>query len=392
MDLIRKYQRYRARFKADFLRVGLDQGHSLPADARKNDSIHFGDATVFLGWHIGVLATEHFLLQKGVLDSAVLNPSDTLRELYFALKALERLMRKAPDAFESLFRQHRDEAEGFFIRDDVTVDLKHQFGVEGIASDFIADDRFQKEESQDQLIHLLLGLALVKRFIPESVCVQGTFLVELSRQLAAKICTWPSVTKWIIKNPYWEHKRVARGSCAVFFSFPIVVSLRYIDDDETGLYTTVRGFYKFLWRHLLKYDLPCIYNPTNCHLALTLACISNSWGANSLKHIYNLSQRFDWPVYPMLNIAFHHELAQQNSTARRGRYAADLIDNATSMLRDAPDDGPSYEGSPRGWKASHRFLAGTYAQNFGFDHHRGMRFSGVDFMLLHNIYQIIKSP
>lgn len=179
MDLIRKYQRYRARFKADFLRVGLDQGHSLPADARKNDSIHFGDATVFLGWHIGVLATEHFLLQKGVLDSAVLNPSDTLRELYFALKALERLMRKAPDAFESLSRQHRDEAEGFFIRDDVTVDLKHQFGVEGIASDFIADDRFQKEESQDQLIHLLLGLALVKRFIPESVCVQGTFLVSL---------------------------------------------------------------------------------------------------------------------------------------------------------------------------------------------------------------------
>lgn len=391
MDLIRKYQNYRARLVADFLRVGEDQGHSLPADARKTDSIHFGDATVFLGWYIGILATEHFLLLKGVLDSAVLNTCDTLRDLYFALKALERLMKKAPDAFEALSQQHCDEAEGFFIRDDITVDLKYQFGVENIASDFIADDRFKKEESQDQLIHLLLGLALVKRFIPDDVCIQGTSLLELSRDLAAKICSWPSATKWIIRNPYWEYKKVARGSCALFFSFPIVVSLQYIDDNETELPATVRSLYKFLWRYLMKNNLPCIYNPTNCHLALTLACISNSWGENSLKYIFNLSQRFNWPVYPMLNVVFHHDLAQQSSTFRMGRYIADLIDRAEAMLRDAPDEGPSYEGSPRGWKASHRFLAGTHAQNYGFNHHRGMHYPGVDFMLLHNIYQIIKS-
>ena len=202
-------------------------------------------------------------------------------------------------------------------------------------------------------------------------------------------CTWPSTTNWVIKNPYCEYKKVDRGCRAVFFSFPIVASLQYIQGDETELPATVRSRHKFLWRHLMKYNLPCIYNPTNCHLALTLASISNSWGVNSLKYIFNLSQRFDWPVYPMLNVVFHHELIQQSATTRTGRYVTDLLAQAETMLRDAPDEGPSYDGSPRGWKAFHRFLAGTDAQNYGFNHHRGMSFPGVDFMLMHNIYQII---
>lgn len=392
MNLPGKYQNYRARLKSDFIRIGPGQGHSLPADTRENLSIHFGDATVFLGWYTGILATEHVLLSNGVFDPAVLNPSDTLRDLYFALKALERLMKKAPEAFESAPPQQGAEEEGFFIRDDVAEELKHEFGVERIASDFIAEDRFQKEESQDQLIHLLLGLALVKRFIPESVSIQGTSLVELSRQLAAKICAWPAAKRWIIRNPYWEYKRVARGSRALYFSFPIVAALQYIQGNESELLATVRGRYEFLWRHLLKYNLPCIYNPTNCHLALTLACIGNSWGENSLRHILNLSRRYEWPVYPMLNIVLHHNLAQLSSAPRISRYVAGLIAASEAMLREAPYEGPSYEGSPRGWKASHRFLAGTYAQNYGYDHHRRKRFSGVDFMLLHNLYQIIESP
>ena len=374
---------------ADFLRVGADKGYSLPADTRKTDAIHFGDTTLFLGWYTGILATEHFLLLNGVLNPAVIDPSETLGQLHFALKALERLMKNAPDAFDTTTREHRDEAEGFFIRDDVMVELKYQFGVANIASDYIATDLFQKEESQDQLIHLLLGLALVRKFIPEDVCVQGISLAGLSRELASKICTWPSTTKWVIRNPYSGYKRVARGSRAFFFSYPIVTALRYIEGNESGLPDTLRRRYKFAWRHLMKYNLPCIYNPTNCHLALTLAAISNSWGENSLKHIFNLSQRFDWPVYPMLHVVFHHDLARQISTTRARRYVASSIARAEEMLGDAPDAGPSYDGSPRGWKAFHRFLAGTDAQNHGFDHHKGMRFSGVDFMLLHNIYQII---
>jgi hypothetical protein len=142
----------------------------------------------------------------------------------------------------------------------------------------------------------------------------------------------------------------------------------------------------------MKYNIPCIYNPTNCHLALTMACISNSWGDKSLKCIFRLSKKFDWPIYPMLHFVFHHDLEQLSSSSRLMRYVTDSTARAEAMLQDAPFNGPSYEGSPRGWKASHRFLFETTAQNFGFHHQRGKRFPGVDFMLLHNIYQIIKNP
>ncbi len=392
MNLANKYQNYRTRLKDEFLLVGDRPGYSLPADARKDCSIHFGDATLFLGWHIGILASEYFLLNKGILYSPILNTGATLEDLYSALKALERLIYAAPGAFETSSQQSWCDIKGFFIRDDVSRDLEEEFDVESVVSDFVADDPFKKEESQDQLIHLLLGMALVKKYIPEDICIHGTPLLELSKRLASKICSWPCETNWTIRNPYCDDKKVSRGSRAAFFSYPIAGSCLYIDENQTALFGNVRRLYEFLWRHLMKYNIPCIYNPTNCHLALTLACISNSWGDNSLKYVFRLSQRYDWPIYPMLHVVFHHDLEQINSSSRLMRYVSDSTARAEAMLQDAPCDGPSYEGSPRGWKASHRFLAGINAQNFGYHYHSGKRFPGVDFMLLHNIYQIIKNP
>jgi hypothetical protein len=348
---------------------------------------------------MGILATEHFLLRKGLMDSPdqTLNISETEKELCFALKALKRLMKKAPSAFDtpcldSSSQQNASEAEGFFIRDDVKSNLKQAFGADDLESDYSASNPFQKEESQDQLIHLLLGLALVKKFIPEDVHVQGKSLLKLAQKSAVKICTWPSQTKWIIRNPFCDNKKVARGDFAVFFSYPIALSCHDIFDSETDLLATVRRIYKFLWRHVLKYNLPFIYNPTNCHLVLTLACISNSWGENSLKHISCLSKKHDWPLYPLLHTALHHEPSPQSSASATPETSInDLIFKAESMLNEAPEEGPSYEQSPPGWKASHRFLAGTSSQNLGYDPHQGRRFPGVDFMLLHNICQIVKT-
>lgn len=402
-----KYQKYRARLKDEFLLVGEGSGCSLPADARKTEfsdsgtteSIHFGDATVFLGWYMGILATEHFLLRKGLMDSPdqTLNISETEKELYFALKALKRLMKKAPSAFDtpcpdSSSQQNASEAEGFFIRDDVKSNLKQAFGADELESDYSALNPFQKEESQDQLIHLLLGLALVKKFIPENVHVQGKSLLKLAQKSAVKICTWPSQTKWIIRNPFCGNKKVARGDFAVFFSYPIALPCHDIFDSETDLLATVRRFYKFLWRRVLKHRLPFIYNPTNRHLALTLACTTSSWGENSLKHIFRLSKKHDWPLYPLLHTALHHEASMQSgASADSDSSITELLLRAESMLNEAPEEGPSYEQSPPGWKASHRFLAGTSSQNLGYDPHQGMRFCGADFMLLHNLCQIVKA-
>jgi hypothetical protein len=243
-----------------------------------------------------------------------------------------------------------------------------------------------KEESQDQLIHLLLGLALVKKFIPQNATIQGQHLVGMAQNLAFDICSWPSTTGWIIKNPYLDNKKVQRGPYAFFFSYPIVIALDHIDEQGPGLADTVRWVMKFIWKYIMKCNLCCLYNPTNLHLTLTAACLSDSWGRRSLKYISRLARKFDWPIYPMINVVLFSDIHPDKKLD-----LPELKNWARPLLETAPRDGLSHQGSPAGWKASHRFLFDRGAQTEGQNHYEGMTFPGVDFMLLHNIYQIMKN-
>jgi len=388
MNLVKKYENYRAVLKSSFLIAGEKQGHSLPADARNSVYMHFGDSTLFLGWYIGILATEYYLLSREFIKAETLNVRETLQELFFAVNALKRLIGTAAECFKTVCQGPFDKVPGFFIRDDVTSDIKEYFsGVEKVSSDFIAEDPYLKEESQDQLIHLLLGFSLVRRFIPGDTCVQEENILEMSQKLAFDICSCPSKTGWVIKNPYCGYKKVNRGPYAYFFSFPIVTSLQYIVQKGKELLNTVKRIFRYVWKNFMKYHIPCVYNATNLHLVLTLACMSDSWGKNSIKYLVNLSKKFNWPVYPMINIVLYSD-----NISHKKQYLDDLKKRAKSMLENAPEEGLSHEGSPKGWKSSHRFLFETRAQDEGQEYYKGMSFSGVDFMLLHNIYQIINRP
>jgi hypothetical protein len=125
MRLSRKYEKYRRILRKRFLIIGRAQGHSLPADARNSGRMHFGDATVFLGWYMGILATEFYLLSEGLITTQMLRAQRTLRELYFALIALRRLI----DTAASCFCPSPVQYPGFFIRDDVSAELKDHFTV-----------------------------------------------------------------------------------------------------------------------------------------------------------------------------------------------------------------------------------------------------------------------
>jgi hypothetical protein len=61
--------------------------------------LSFGDATLFLGWFIGVLATEYHLLATGLMTAPGLSPRRSLRELDFALRTLERLKKTTARSF-----------------------------------------------------------------------------------------------------------------------------------------------------------------------------------------------------------------------------------------------------------------------------------------------------
>jgi hypothetical protein len=386
MDLVAKYLDYRTNLDRSFMSVGRGPGQTLAADSRDDKCLHFGDATLFLGWFIGVLATEYHLLASGLMTAPGLSPRRSLLELGFALRALERLKRTAATSFGPPPAPAPPEARGFFIRDDVDHGLLSDFpGAEKLESDYLHVNPYFKEESQDQLIHLLLGLALVRRFIPPRT-FEMRMILGRTRRLAREICAWPSSTRWVIRNPYAGGKKVLRGPSAFALSYPLVKALEEIDPRGAELRASVRWWWKLLWKYVLRLRLGRIYGATSLHLVMSLACQSDTWGRRSLSFLVCQSRTFGWPIYPMVNIALFAD-----RDPRKLRFRRRLLSRAGAMLDAAPPDGLSHSGSPPGWKASHRFLFNRSGQKKGQEAYAGMRFSGLDFLLLHNLARILGS-
>jgi hypothetical protein len=119
-ELQNKYWSYRHKLKTEYLKIGAEPGHSLPAYQRNyfqecgdvDGNISFGDGVIDLGEYIAVLATEYKLLNDQNQDVTA-----TANELYYALKAIGRL-----DGFAEVFFKPNPgtpEYDGFFARSDV---------------------------------------------------------------------------------------------------------------------------------------------------------------------------------------------------------------------------------------------------------------------------------
>ncbi|MFN4234983.1 MAG: hypothetical protein ACK4IK_09285 [Bacteroidia bacterium] len=89
---IEKYWYYRQRVQDGFIKYGENIGESMLSDIRnayKNEGINppaysnmlrWGQHSIYMGWYIGVLATEYKLL-----FDANKNTEKTLTELYYAI-------------------------------------------------------------------------------------------------------------------------------------------------------------------------------------------------------------------------------------------------------------------------------------------------------------------
>tara|TARA_B110000114_G_C14957994_1_gene343154 strand:- start:344 stop:838 length:495 start_codon:yes stop_codon:yes gene_type:complete len=126
-ELQNKYWSYRHKLKTEYLKIGAEPGHSLPAYQRNyfqecgdvDGNISFGDGVIDLGEYIAVLATEYKLLNDQNQDVTA-----TANELYYALNAVDRL-----DLFwERYFNRSLStgSANGFFVRDDYHIISNNQ--------------------------------------------------------------------------------------------------------------------------------------------------------------------------------------------------------------------------------------------------------------------------
>lgn len=251
-----KYWYYYSRLNNDFLKVGKNAGESIPINQRGEgfdfyqyfnipgtgipQTLKVGDAISGLGVYIGVLATQYALLVQNNQNT------DSVRhELFCALNAVNRL----DDGFEKLYGNNNFGLNGFLMRDDVPVDFvsnnyKHfnyfnnwdgfsinsdgspstisndrgfasrvPYGQRLISSDFSNNSASitNLEMSQDHVISLLMGLALVTRLVDAGANDNGAvftheglgeiYLRQEAINIANRIGNYLGQSMQEIKNP-----------------------------------------------------------------------------------------------------------------------------------------------------------------------------------------------
>jgi MYXO-CTERM domain-containing protein len=391
-DNLEKYWALRTRQQTELTVIGDGPGQGQPATERNVTAgfIRWADSTIRLGWYIGVLATEHHMLTHpeqfpGADQGDSGRAAATLDELYYALRAMERLDEVADAAFPPPCTQ-TSALNGFFLRDDVPADFHQNFpGLSETRSDFVDPVLTNKEMSQDQVYHVLLGLAATKHFIPAGTTVNGKDLRSYAVEQATRIIQHIEKDGWVIKNPACDNRTVNRGPLASGFSGGTQRVSEFITD---GAYVpeTSDALIK-VWEGAKSPDFAVYLDVDNLHMAMAIAAAGNAFGATTASDLATLSEKEDWPLYALLHRALHGDVAVGFCQT-----AASLNASAKLMLDELPKGAVPASPEPavavHGFTRVNRFMRGKDQAYTGEPGSAGIDFAGLDYMLLHNAYAI----
>jgi hypothetical protein len=390
---LNKYWLYRNKQRTDFLVPGIGQGYSLLANTRNPDThlMWWGDATIDLGWYIGALATEHYMLTHPELFPGYVSGGGDLNqvrnELYYAILAMDRVDATA----EACWNPTAPDTPGFFIRDDVPSGfLSHFPGMTVLGSDFTNPDVWAKEMSQDQVCHVLIGLALVKKLIPADLVVDGVNLRQHAITRGSNIVDWVHQAGWMIKNPVLGTD-VVRGPDARSYSTGFNKTCVYLTDGSVDFGGSISGLWSFVWGTLSSPTNPAYDNANNLHMAMSIAATGNGWGNDTLDDLMSLAAKHQWYAYVLLYATLYDSTAQSRPTWLGHQQTFSGL--VQTMLNQAPSNAtPHHPNNPgeqnTGWCASRKFIRGLDTQNSG-EGAVGDQWPGLDYLLLHNLHYIV---
>jgi MYXO-CTERM domain-containing protein len=385
---VAKYQALRSRLDTEFVVTGDAAGMSQPADERIEPQgiIRWSDSTIGLGWYIGMLATEHHLLSHPEqFPGAPGSLATTTDELYFALRAMERLDRVADAAFPPPCTQ-TEEVNGFFLRDDVPAGFHTHFPpMTAMTSDFSDPTLTNKEMSQDQVYHVLLGLALVKALVPPQTFAKGIDLRLWAADQGRRIIEHVSKNGWAITNPACDNRLVNRGPAAGGYSHGTRAAAGFFTDGEW--LPEVEDAVAFAWELCRDPGAPQYIDEDNLHMAMAIAAVGNGWGDTTATDLATLMAKEDWPAYPLAHRVIHGVDAAWCSVAPKvNARARAMIDElpAGSEPKSPLPGGPAAHG----FTVWNRFIRGKAQHYAGSPNSEGIRYNGVDYLLLHNLYAI----
>ncbi len=422
-DWFGKYMRYRIRFRGNntaafpgFVSIGTDHGQSIPATQRVPQSdcvndwwasncspsaykdafgrLSWGDATIWLGTYLSVLATEHKAFRLVGLDT-----TQTERDLYYALMAFNRVDETAETNFG-----YPPVQDGFFQRDDVPVGFERRFdGTYRFPRDEVIADRQINGfgcvtstyscgamstaggnfESQDQTIGLVYGMAMVARLVPDDVVVEGLDLRWQAREMIHRLVTKLSSNAWQVRDPTGESPPDEWGGNALAYSNQLAQVANKVCAPDFGVmdYRDVlsQTVGEGIWGLLdgAGWEVTHGYNRT---MAFKLESIIGSWDADkfSQRAAKDLKETF------IIARAIHQDSPYLGSGMSLWR-----ID---SVLTSAPCSGPCNRtpgcDNAGGWQGQHRFH--NPSDRAGGAHDGVADWNGLDYLEMHNLYLIYR--
>ncbi|GAB4278079.1 MAG: hypothetical protein Kow0068_01550 [Marinilabiliales bacterium] len=427
---LEKYWYYRNRLKY-FVQIGDNQGESCIACIRnKNCSniLRYGQHMTHLGYYIGVLATEaKLLLDNNRYDEATL----TLDELDHALNAYERL-----DMCESKppWNSTSDILDGFFEREDLYKDfiLSHpklndtltpQYDINYIKANQLngtpayvdsvnsavykfyhpptptaetpdpwLDWDGELSPSQDEIISLLMGFAIVYKSLP------NTNYSYRARLYAKKLLNYArnyneefGEKAWHLYRPDGIEIPPERGGSTRIYSYAFAKVYEFFDIGpwQSYMYWDWFNNYDVYWKALWNtFQFTGNLGWNNDCMVAQLAAVGNSfnqYGVNTTAQgLYNITVLKNWQTFYILLWRFLHD---ENTLIN--------IDNKISdQISSAPICGPyAYDDvhADSGWASTARFWQPLSNQNNGDKYNYG-NYNGTDFMLLYNLYRLVEKP
>jgi hypothetical protein len=186
---LEKYWKYRERLKDKFMVIDEnveEMGVNLPGNIYLTNSFgttfKFGDNNPRSALYISLLSTELWILKNNEQDY-----SETLKELYYALLAIERLDLYS-EAYERLVDENNwttidqvdfsqfdildlnsNDINGYYIRDDISEEFWNQYSNQFDANDFTSvfenETFFLEGISQDNIFNVLQSLSLLESLV-----------------------------------------------------------------------------------------------------------------------------------------------------------------------------------------------------------------------------------
>lgn len=418
-SLLVKYWQYKQRFLERNVRIGLEPGMSMPVESFWHTDCRWdwiwwdyppdslqngvgiqnigGDQTVYHGQYLALLATEYGLLSINNQDV-----DSTLREIYYALKAYYRLEQRANDIF------HTSGKQGFFMRTDAPNNFYTKFQDEFIPEDrrpkctvadevkrAISPDSLKSNmTSQDQIIHLLFGLAMIKRFVPPDVMYNGESVLDLAQEIARRMVNRFYTDNWNLRDNAGFHIGNERGGEGMAWAFGMDKSWAYISDEGKtfGQYFTKPEdiALKTIWDCCAH--LGGVTHAYNRRLYITMVTSGNLKG---IKYNFNYTFADGLYIYPLSQATLHNiRLDPENE--------AILLDTLYKALLEAPTFGPclSVNGlnfdcpMTKGWVSQNRWLVSDRKDRdtISETNNHPANQNGIDYMLAYNLYKLYTNP